>query len=331
MHKYIVHKDELFERYDDALFKGYVRTRPQVTKMDPYLSYVGPKIPMESWKQILGFFDWAYKEHKVEAQVRLYLNQKQGTWRAWAFPQEGEAAATMEIAEACDVECKKTELYSAKGWIEAGTVHSHAAMSAFQSGTDKSNEDTKQGIHITVGKLDERVYDRHGRLTFRGIFYNVDWSDWFQLPPGLEGLPAPLYSTVMQYFLTQHVTETAFPDTWKENLKKKEWVPKKWARSPELNWPAWIDESYPIDAEQEQPHLVDAKLERVGNQILQACAAKGVDVIRLFQCAEVGAGFCDPTALAEEELLDELETICFKEGVTLADLEALIIAQSNKT
>ncbi len=279
MDKYIVNKDEVFERYDDALFKGYVRTRPQVTKMDPYLSYVGPKISLESWKQILGFFDWAYKEHKVEAQVRLYLNQKQGTWRAWAFPQEGEAAATTEVAEACDVECKKTELYSAKGWIEAGTVHSHAAMSAFQSGTDKSNEDTKQGIHITVGKLDERVHDLHGRLTFRGIFYNVDWSDW-------------------------------------------------WAAGyPKSNWPAWMDEPYPIDAEQEQSHLVDAKLERAGNQILQACAAKGVDVIRLFQCADMGPDFYGPTTLAEEELLDELETICFKEGVTLADLEPSIIEQ----
>jgi hypothetical protein len=72
---------------------------------------------------------------------------------------------------------------------------------------------------------------------------------------------------------------------------------------------------------------VDAKLERAGNQILQACAAKGVDVIRLFQCADVGPDFDGPTTLAEEELLDELETICFKEGVALADVEALLIEQ----
>ncbi len=58
---------------------------------------------------------------------------------------------------------------------------------------------------------------------------------------------------------------------------------------------------------------MDAKLERAGNQILQACAAKGVDVIRLFQCADVGPDFYGPTTRAEEELLDELETICFKE------------------
>jgi len=328
MDKYIVNNDEVFEEYDDPLFKGYVRTRPQVTKMAPYLSYVGPKPPMESWKQILAFFDWAYKENKVEAQVRLYLNQKQGTWRAWAFPQEGEAAATTEVAEACDVECRKTELYSAKGWIEAGTVHSHADMSAFQSGMDKSNEDTKQGIHIAIGKLGERLHDLHGRLTFRGIFYNVDWSDWFQLPPGLEGLPAALHGTVMQYFLTEHVTEAAFPEPWKENLKKKEWVPKKWAGYPTSNWPAWVDEHYPIDPAQDQTHSVDGKLEKAANQILQACAAKGADVIRLFQCAEVRPDFDGPTTLAEEELLDELETICFKEGVTLADLEAAIFEQA---
>jgi hypothetical protein len=37
--------------------------------------------------------------------------------------------------------------------------------------------------------------------------------------------------------------------------------------------------------------------------------------------------FYGTTTLAEQELLDELETICFKEGVTLADLEASIIEQ----
>jgi len=127
--------------------------------------------------------------------------------------------------------------------------------------------------------------------------------------------------------LTEHVTETAFPDRWKENLKKKEWVAKKWAGYPKSNWPAWMDEHYPTDAEQEQPHVVDAKLQRAANQILQACAAKGVDVIHLFQCTDVGPDFYDPTNVAVEELLDELETICSKEGVTLADLEALIMEQ----
>ena len=89
-----------------------------------------------------------------------------------------------------------------------------------------------------------------------------------------------------------------------------------------------MDEPYPIDAEQEQSHFVSAKLERAGNQILQACAAKGVDVIRLFQCADVGPDFYGTATRAEEELLDELKTICSKEGVTLADLEASIIEQS---
>ena len=88
MDKYIVNKDEVFERYDDALFKGYVRTRPQVTKMDPYLSYVGPKISMESWKQILAFFDWAYKAHKVEAQIRLTLTKNKEPGGPGPFPRK---------------------------------------------------------------------------------------------------------------------------------------------------------------------------------------------------------------------------------------------------
>ena len=36
----------------------------------------------------------------------------------------------------------------------AGTIHSHAAMSAFHSGTDDHDEQFFDGVHITIGKLD---------------------------------------------------------------------------------------------------------------------------------------------------------------------------------
>lgn len=41
-----------------------------------------------------------------------------------------------------------------EGWVVAGTIHSHASMSAFHSGTDHADEEFFDGVHITIGKLD---------------------------------------------------------------------------------------------------------------------------------------------------------------------------------
>jgi hypothetical protein len=39
------------------------------------------------------------------------------------------------------------------GWQCAGTIHSHASMSAFHSGTDDKDEESFDGVHITIGRI----------------------------------------------------------------------------------------------------------------------------------------------------------------------------------
>ncbi len=224
--KYIVKDDTVWERYSDDLFQGYARVNPSISKGDPWLSYIGPKIPLATWRQILAFFKWTYEDSKGESQVRLYFNKDLGQWRAWAFPQERSyGMTTNEIPEKCDEECQKVGL--GRGWMMCGTVHHHCSGGAFQSSTDRDNEATQNGIHVTVGKIDNKFdYDLHGRMVFRGVFYtDLDWSHWFEMPGGLETLPWQFRKPVLEHFLTRAVTEKdTFPSEWKDNVIKKAWT-----------------------------------------------------------------------------------------------------------
>jgi hypothetical protein len=220
--KYIINDNQVFEWYEDPLFQGYVAV--PLPKSPPWVGYHGPKIPMEEWRKILAFFRWSYDESKSETQVRLYFHPAEGLWRAWAFPQEyGSGMTTKELPEDnCD-ERRRAGIGS--GWLVGGTVHHHCSSKAFQSGTDKSNEETQNGIHITVGQIDKSFHDLHGRVSFKKHFYEAAWSEWFELPPGLDGLPSAFHDEVTEYFLCEaNDNPDGFPAEWKANLIKKVWV-----------------------------------------------------------------------------------------------------------
>lgn len=238
MQKYIVKNDKVFQHFKDDLFEGFAPIVPPVPTGDPWITFIGtpmlidpPKDKMGqglSWREVQAFFQWVYDTSKSEAQVRCYLNQEKKMWRFWAFPQqEGTGMTTQEIPEQCDTECQKVGLHSTKGWIEGGSIHSHCSATAWQSSVDSSNEQTKNGVHITIGKVDKVEHDLHGRVSFRGVFYDIMWSNWFLMPEGLDGLPFKFHESVMQYFLAQAPPDDyPFPKEWKDNIIKKVYSPR---------------------------------------------------------------------------------------------------------
>lgn len=222
--QYIIHDGKAYQRIKenkDGLFDGYEAIMPALPVRAPWLGYVGPKIPLEEWQKVAAFFKCMYDETKSEVQVRLYLNKEEKIWKAWAFPQKrGTGMTTTELDEKEGDERVKAGI--AKGWIEGGTIHSHCNAQAFQSSTDRENEKTKNGVHITIGKIDEGEYDLHGRVVFKGTQYEIGWANWFQLPEGVTGVPWKFRDDVMKWFLQQAVpSDFAFPEEWKENVIKE--------------------------------------------------------------------------------------------------------------
>ena len=103
-------------------------------------------------------------------------------------------------------------------WLYFGTVHHHCSASAFQSSTDEQNEWNQDGLHITVGRMDQERQDLHARFYLAGNGYEPDLGSFWQIEPELtERVPKGLHHHLATHQMGERVT-VDFPDQWRENL-----------------------------------------------------------------------------------------------------------------
>lgn len=148
-------------------------------------TWKGAKIQWSVWLRILNFMRWSFETHKSESMVVLYYHKTRKEWQAIAFPQEGRGLHVEHLKT--DVALTKAEKLRAAlgpGWLEFGSVHNHCSIGSFQSGTDAGDEGNKDGIHITVGKLDQTQIDSHARLLIKGCNLETNIIDWVARPDG---------------------------------------------------------------------------------------------------------------------------------------------------
>ncbi|MFH1890695.1 MAG: Mov34/MPN/PAD-1 family protein [Candidatus Kuenenbacteria bacterium] len=101
------------------------------------------RIPLDLVRKVTAWFRSVYLKFKSEAVGYLYYNPADGNWD-FIPPTQTTSGASADYEKAP----KKD------GWQVAGTIHSHASMSAFHSGTDDNDEKFFDGVHITIGRLD---------------------------------------------------------------------------------------------------------------------------------------------------------------------------------
>lgn len=210
----ILHKDTVYEPVESQFYTGHQPVK--IVKGEPALSWKGGKISIEEWNKILSFFKWSYDTTKSETQVRLLYHPEQNNWKAWAFPQERGTGMT---AKEVDGEEKDKQREMFEGYIVNGTVHHHCSSTAFQSGTDKDNEQSQDGLHITIGKMDSAMYDIHGRVCRSDSMYDCVYKQWFEYPEEWDGvIPERYISHAVSDMLVTPPDDQSFPDQWKENL-----------------------------------------------------------------------------------------------------------------
>ncbi|OGG52468.1 hypothetical protein A3H16_04090 [Candidatus Kaiserbacteria bacterium RIFCSPLOWO2_12_FULL_53_8] len=131
--------------------------------LEPAIDLTAAKLPLDLVRRVTAWFRAVYLKHKSEAVGYLYYAD--GNWDFVVPPQTVSAAhATYDAAP------------RREGWTLAGTIHSHAAMSAFHSGTDDADEANFDGVHITIGKLDS-VPEYSCSIVVQGVRRKVDPSD----------------------------------------------------------------------------------------------------------------------------------------------------------
>lgn len=133
-----------------------------------------PKIPFEKMMFVRNFFSAVYAEHKSEAFVYFHLDRETKEYTI-IVPMSQKASAghvsfdgyVAAYCEDCQVgtpdreatECAACGSTNMKESFIVGTCHSHGSMAAFHSATDDENELTTSGFHITLGKVDQQIFE----------------------------------------------------------------------------------------------------------------------------------------------------------------------------
>ena len=188
------------------------------------LDYTGPKFSAQMWHQVLSFFRWTHKEMDSESQVRLYVNIKLGRWGAWAFPQEARTGMSAREIATPETPEQAVERFASWGsepsgdWLYFATVHHHCSASAFQSGTDEANERNQDGLHLTVGRMDDERHDLHARFYLNGNCFAPDLSRFWPVDTALaEQVPPTMHDELARFQMGEKVV-VDFPDAWRKHV-----------------------------------------------------------------------------------------------------------------
>lgn len=222
----ILIKDKLIT--DDVSLDGLLtcELKHEIKETKGTLLYTGPKIPPEVWFAVTSFFKWTYDTTKSESQVRLFVSPTQKTWRAWAFPQEAKTGMTARELDNDEAKKQRAELnMNPPEWFYFGTVHHHCGAGAFQSSTDEHNEKDQDGLHITVGRMDEKQFDLHARFYRKGLCFEPDMSWFWEIgnildtcPEVFRGFIPKNYPDLIARRLMCVPRQVEFPEQWKTNL-----------------------------------------------------------------------------------------------------------------
>lgn len=102
------------------------------------------KIPGGQFARVIAFFSEVYKKYRGESIVLLFYDEIKRVYKIIPPHQKVTAAA-----------CDYDKGITLEGMQMIGTIHSHANMSAFHSGVDDADEEHFDGLHITIGNLQD--------------------------------------------------------------------------------------------------------------------------------------------------------------------------------
>ena len=116
-------------------------------RIEPSAKLIMPKINAELIVQLLLFFRTIYRMHHAEAIILLHFCQE---------TQKYLLHCPYQTVGGASVSCNASERFD--GYLLVGDIHSHNDFGAFHSGIDKDDERDMDGIHITMGHLDQPYF-----------------------------------------------------------------------------------------------------------------------------------------------------------------------------
>lgn len=124
-----------------------------------------PMIPKELIREATSYFRYVYKTCDSEGGLLIHY-----------FPnlKKFKLHCPVQQVSSGGVHWDNRKEPLPKGAIRIGTIHSHASMSAFHSGTDVNDEKKFDGIHVTIGHMDEKIHSIVASIVVGGTRFVLD-------------------------------------------------------------------------------------------------------------------------------------------------------------
>lgn len=133
-----------------------------------------PKLPEKLLRQVESFFVAVYDKHESEAVVLLLCNPATMEWRVEVPQQEVQGLhVSYDMSKLPDPPA---------GFQRFGSIHSHAGINAFHSGTDDADETSFDGLHITIGNLDQPARSYSCRWMLAGKAFKAELTEVVEGP-----------------------------------------------------------------------------------------------------------------------------------------------------
>ena len=128
-------------------------------EVKPFVSFAVTKLPLPTFRAIRQFFTDVYKKMQSEVAIMLYYDFDAKLW-LWVVPEQKVTAASVDYEETdksiiINQDNERIEGPVPDSFTKLGSIHSHAGMGAFHSGTDNADEFHFDGLHITIGSFNK--------------------------------------------------------------------------------------------------------------------------------------------------------------------------------
>ncbi|MEI6236310.1 MAG: hypothetical protein WCT04_24905 [Planctomycetota bacterium] len=134
-----------------------------------------PALPLDLFRRVESFFAAVFEKYRSEAVVLLRCNPTLREWRV-VVPRQSVRGLRVSYDLA-------TLPPAPEGFELFGTIHSHADISAFHSGTDDRDEIHFDGLHITIGDLDKPSRSYACRWMLAGRAFTTSMAEVVESPP----------------------------------------------------------------------------------------------------------------------------------------------------
>lgn len=216
---YIIGKDGIYLKKNLGLMESLVPVDKIPSLQNVQCSAVMhiPKIPATLFAKVYEFFKAVYEKHKSESIILIFYNQNTKKYKMVAPTQTVSGAA-----------CDYNKGMIIKDMTMIGTIHSHGNMSAFHSGTDDADEKVFDGLHITIGNVNDEYCSISTSVVANGYRAMFEESDYIE---GVE-VVEPV-SKVINYAYTQSgkrykikvpPSKREFNPNWLKMVEKKTYI-----------------------------------------------------------------------------------------------------------